>query len=148
MLGKPFTIESFESFLKEKKLMVARCKQCSALWLPPRPICLSCHIHEMEWIQLSGKGKLTAFTVIGVGPIPMLAAGYNRDNPYCVGIVKTEEGPLISAQILNVDVFHPENINPGTPLLADFIERGSWHFVEELAKAKKTYLAFRAHRPE
>jgi len=140
----PFTIASFDNFLTEKKLMASRCANCGALWLPPRPICLTCKGDEMEWKELGGKGKLVAFTVIGVGPMPMIDAGYGRDNPYCVGIVEVEEGPRIGAQILGVDVAHPENIKIGTPVVADFVERGSWHFVEEVAKAKKAYLAFRA----
>ena len=98
----------------------------------------------MEWEELSGTGTLVAFTVIGVGPIPMIEAGYGRDNPYCVGIVQVDEGPRIGAQILDVDAAHPENIKIGTPVTVDFVERGSWHFVEEVAKARKTYLAFRA----
>jgi len=140
----PFTIASFEKFLKDKRLMASRCTKCSALWLPPRPICLECRDDTMEWTELSGKGKLVAFTVIGVGPIPMIEAGYNRENPYCVGIVEVEEGPRIGAQILGVDVTHPENIRIGTSLTMEFVERGSWHFVEELAKAEKVYLAFKA----
>jgi len=144
MKGIPCTIASFESFLKEKKLMASRCSKCGTLWLPPRMICAKCDSDEFEWKELSGKGKLLAFTVIGVGPMPMIEAGYSRDNPYCVGIVEVEEGPRISAQVLDVDVAHPENIKIGTPLTADYVERGSWHFVEEVAKQKKTYLAFRA----
>jgi uncharacterized OB-fold protein len=140
----PFTIASFDNFLSERKLMASRCVSCGALWLPPRPICLKCKGDEMEWKELGGKGTLVAFTVIGVGPMPMIDAGYGRDNPYCVGIVQVEEGPRIGAQILGVDVAHPENIKIGTPVAADFVERGSWHFVEEVAKAKKAYLAFRA----
>jgi len=144
MKEKPFTIAAFEDFLQEKKLMGSRCTQCGALWLPPRPICLSCNRDEMEWTEFSGRGRLAAFTVIGVGPMPMIDSGYNRDNPYCSGIVEVEEGPRISAQILGVDVAHPENIKIGIALTADFVERGSWHFVEELAKNRKTYLTFRA----
>jgi len=144
MKEKPFTIASFEDFLQEKKLMGSRCTQCGALWLPPRPICPTCKHDGMEWTEFSGKGKLAAFTVIGVGPMPMIDSGYNRDNPYCAGIVEVEEGPRISAQILGVDVAHPENIKIGTSLTADYVERGSWHFVEELAKNRKTYLTFRA----
>jgi len=127
----PFTIASFDKFIEEKKLMASKCLRCSALWLPPRPICLTCKSDELEWIELNGKGKLVAFTVIGVGPIPMIDAGYNRENPYCAGIVEVEEGPRISAQILGVDVAYPENIKIGIPLTATFVERGSWHFVEE-----------------
>jgi len=139
-----FTIEAFQNFFKEKKLMASRCKQCGSLWLPPRPICESCHGHDLEWVQLSGKGKIVAFTVIGVGAIPMIKAGYNRDNPYCVGIVETEEGPRINAQIMGVDVKNPENIKLGTDVTADFIERGSWHFIDEVASVPKSYLVFRA----
>jgi uncharacterized OB-fold protein len=144
MKDKPFTIASFEAFLQEKKLMACRCTQCGVLWLPPRSICPSCNHDAMQWVELSGKGKLAAYTVIGVGPMPMIDSGYGRDNPYCSGIVEVEEGPMISAQILGVDVAHPENIKIGTSLTADYVERGSWHFLEELAKMKKTYLAFRA----
>ena len=140
----PFTIASFDNYLKQRKFMASRCTNCGALWLPPRPICLKCKEDKMEWKELSGKGTLVAFTVIGVGPMPMINAGYGRDNPYCVGIVEVEEGPRIGAQILGVDVAHPENIKIGTPVAVDFVERGSWHFVEEVAKAKKAYLAFRA----
>jgi len=42
-----------------------------------------------------------------------------------------------------IPILFPENIKIGTPLTADFVERRSWHFVEELAKERKTYLAFR-----
>jgi len=140
----PFTIASFANYLTERKFMASRCTSSGALWLPPRPICPTCKGDEMEWKELSGKGTLVAFTVIGVGPMPMIDAGYGRDNPYCVGIVQVEEGPRIGAQILGVDVAHPEKIKIGTPVVADFVERGSWHFVEEVAKARKAYLAFRA----
>jgi uncharacterized OB-fold protein len=140
----PFTIASFNRFLSERRLMASRCSSCGALWLPPRPICLKCKDDTMEWKEVRGKGTLVAFTVIGVGPMPMIEAGYGRDKPYCVGIVQVAEGPRIGAQILGVDVARPENIKIGTPLTVDFVERGSWHFVEEIAKARKTYLAFRA----
>ena len=98
----------------------------------------------MEWVALKGKGKLVAFTTIGVGTSMMLAMGHDRDNPYCSGIVELEEGPRISAQILGVDAHDPESIRIGTPLEVDFVERGTWAFSEELAKVKKTYAAFRA----
>ena len=65
----------------------------------------------------------------------MLEAGYSRKNPYCVGIVRTVEGPMISAFIQGVDVSHPESIKVGTPMVADFVERGE-------GEAKKTFLAF------
>jgi len=145
MIEKAFTIFSFQEFLKEHRLMASKCKKCDALWLPPRPICIKCHSDQLEWVELSGDGKLVAFTVITFGTKPMLNAGYNRDNPYCTGIVEVEEGPRISAEILGVDVLHPESIKIGTLVKVEFVDRESWHFVRELAEIKKIYAAFRAH---
>ncbi len=78
----------------------------------------------MEWTEFSGRGRLTAFTVIYVAPASMIAAGYGREKPYCSGIVELEEGPRISAQILNVDVAHPESMRIGLPLRVAFVRRG------------------------
>ena len=143
MQERPFTASSFDQFLSERKLMGSKCKKCGALYAPPRPICLKCYSNEMQWVELKGKGKLVAFTVIGVGPKPMVAAGYDREHPYCSGIVELEEGPSISAQILGVDVAHPENIKIGVPLTVDFVERGKYFWGGELAKIKKSFPAFR-----
>ena len=143
MAERPITVDSFEKFLGEKKLMGTKCKKCGAVHCPPRPICLKCDSDELEWTEMSGKGKIAAFTVIGVGPMPMVWEGYSRENPYCSGVIELEEGPKISAQITGVDTAHPENIKIGTPLVVDFAERCTWHFIEELAKVKKFYPVFK-----
>lgn len=140
---RPITINSFEQFLTEGKLMATTCRQCGAMWCPPRPVCNKCSSNEMDWQEMSGKGKLVAFTVIGVGTELMLEAGFNRENPYCAGIVELEEGPKISAQILGVDASNPESIKIGIPLQKDFVQRGTFSFSDKLKKVPKVYLAFR-----
>ena len=140
----PFTAASFDKFCSEKKLMASRCQQCGAVELPPRPICIKCNSREIEWVELEGKGKIVSFTVIGVGPWTMISEGYDREHPYCSGIIELEEGPRISTQILGVDVNKPENIKIDTPVTADFVERGSFSLVPEVASVRKTYLVFKA----
>jgi hypothetical protein len=132
---REFTAASFNTFLNEEKLMASRCAQCGALYLPPRPFCTSCYAADMEWVQLKGRGRLTAYTVIAVGPTFMVEEGYDREHHYCSGIVQTEEGPSISARILGVDVKHPDAITIGTPLEVRFLSRGE-------GEGKKTFLAF------
>jgi len=134
---REFTSASYNQFLGEKKLMASKCTKCGALYLPPRPLCIKCFGSEMEWVEMKGKGKLAAFTTIYVGPTFMLEEGYDRNNPYCTGVVELEEGPGISARILGVDAKKPEEIKIGTPLAVDFVERGE-------GEAKRTFLAFRA----
>ncbi|MEW5961804.1 MAG: Zn-ribbon domain-containing OB-fold protein [Chloroflexota bacterium] len=132
----PFTASSFNRFLGEQQLRGARCRSCGALHLPPRPICITCHGEDMEWVELSGQGKLIAFTTVHIAPTAMIEAGYGRDKPYCTGIVQLQEGPAISAQILGVDATQPESIAIGTPLRATFIERGE-------GEGRRTFLAFK-----
>ncbi len=132
---RAFTSESFYKYLGEHKLMGSRCKSCGAQHVPPRPICPACHGAEMAWEALSGQGTLLAFTTIHIAPTAMIEAGYGRDNPYCAGIVKLDEGPAVSAQILNVDPSQPDSIAIGTRLHVTFVERGE-------GEERRTFLAF------
>jgi len=135
MSNTNFSREEFQKYLNDHKLMGTTCKNCGETFLPPRPICAKCGSNEMEWIPVSEKGTLTAFTIVYIAPTAMINAGYGRDNPYCSGIVSLENGLSISAQILGMDVTHPENIRVGIPLKVSFLERGE-------DESKKTFLAF------
>lgn len=119
-----FNSASFDRFVAAHRLMGSRCTACGTLCLPPRPLCPDCYGIHMEWVELSGRGRLAAFTTIYVAPTVMIEAGYGRDRPYCTGIVQLEEGPAISAQILGIEASKPEGIALGMPLRIVFVERG------------------------
>lgn len=137
MEERPFTDFSYQQFLNEEKLMGSKCRKCGALYAPPRPICISCHGTDMEWVEMKGKGQLYAFTSIAVGPGFMIAEGFDRKNPYISGVVKLEEGVRVDARIEGVDGNKPETIKIGTPLTVRFLHRGEGEDI-------KTYLAFTA----
>jgi len=132
-----YNAAGFYEYVGEKKLMGARCKSCGELFLPPRPVCSACHSEQMEWEEMKGTGKLEAFTVTLYGPTRMVEAGYDAKNPYCVGIVRLDEGPAISAQILGLDLTKPEEIKVDTPMKLTFIERTE-------GEEKNTYIGFEA----
>jgi len=136
IVERPFTSASFEQYLSEKKLMGSHCNTCDKDYLPPRAICSNCHSDQLTWNEFSGKGRLAAFTSIFIAPTAMIEAGYGRDNPYLAGVVELDEGVNISSQILGMDAKKPEEVKIGTPLQAEFVERGE-------GEAKKTFLAFR-----
>ena len=132
-----FSMNSKDFFkaLETDQLIGSHCLDCGAVATPQRHICPECLGSNTEVVTFSGKGKLLAYTVIYVPSSMMAQAGYDARNPYCVGVVALEEGPKISAQILDVDVNHPENIQIGTELAMTTISRGN-------AEQSKTYLAF------
>jgi uncharacterized protein len=132
---RPFNHSGFSAYLSEQKLMASRCSDCGQLYLPPRSLCGRCGSSQMKWEALSGAGELMGFTAIHVGLPSMAAEGFDRDTPYCSGVVRLVEGPAVSGQIVGVDGTQPETIQVGMPLRAVFVERGS-------GEERQVYLAF------
>jgi len=52
----------FYEELKNHRFMTTRCKICRKTFFYPRVFCPFCLSQEIEWVNLSGKGKLYAFT--------------------------------------------------------------------------------------
>lgn len=136
MEARPFNDISYERFLSENKLMGSRCRQCGALSVPPRSVCIKCYVSEMEWVKINGRGKLVAFTCIAIGPPFMIKEGYDRKHPYVSGVVELEEGVKVVARIEGVDGSKPETIRIGTPLKVEFLHRSE-------GENSTTFLAFR-----
>lgn len=100
-------------------------------------ICPDCGQIDLEWVEMSGKAKLAAFTSVYIGPSFMNAEGFGREKPYLTGIVELDEGPRISARLLGLDPENPDQIQISIPLV--FIE----HTIGE--GSSETYqLAFRS----
>ncbi len=108
----PFTIEQFFRFLKEKKLMAAKCTNCGKLHLPPKPICSNCYSKELSWIQLETKGQLLTYTIIHIAP-----EQFQKNIPYAYGIIELKNGLRIPGIIKDIE---HEKLKVGTELEVDF----------------------------
>ncbi|MHA2429775.1 MAG: Zn-ribbon domain-containing OB-fold protein [Promethearchaeota archaeon] len=120
--GKEFTIQNYLEYIQNKKLMGSKCKDCGTLYAPVRRLCTKCNSLNMEWIEMSGKGELAAFTCITVGTPYFIEKGYDRNKPYCFSVIKLEEGPMVSAQLVGVNESKPDTINIGMPVKVKFLE--------------------------
>jgi len=114
MAEKPalFTIESFYNFVKEGKLMGAKCNKCGKLSVPPKPMCSQCFSKDLKWKELPEEGTLLTYTVIHVSPKKFQSLA-----PYAVGIVKLEEGVKLPGIIKDVDL---DKIQVGMKLAVGF----------------------------
>jgi uncharacterized OB-fold protein len=135
MPEEAFNHASYTALLGAHRLMGSRCAHCGTIQLPPRALCPKCYHQAMEWFAFSGEGTLEGFTTIHVGLPEMVATGYNREQPYCSGVVRLAEGPAISGQIVGVDARRPETIHIGMKVRATFIDR-------ETGAGPRTVLAF------
>ena len=74
------------------------CKECGARLFPPRDVCPECSKPAYEPYVFSGKGTVYSYSTMYHAP-----AGYEENVPYVVALVRLEEGPLIAAQLTDVD---------------------------------------------
>jgi len=119
---REFTVYSYLDYINNKKLMGSKCKKCGKIFVPPRKLCTKCNSTDLEWVEMSGKGKLAAFSCIGVGTTFMADKGYSMKNPYCFSVIKLDEGPMISGQLIGVDESKPETIKIEMPVKLKFLE--------------------------
>ncbi|MFW9823889.1 MAG: Zn-ribbon domain-containing OB-fold protein, partial [Candidatus Thorarchaeota archaeon] len=93
---REITVQNYLEYVNSKKLMGSKCKKCSATYVPPRKLCTECNSTNLAWVEMSGKGKLAAFSCIGVGTTFMVGKGYSMQKPYCFSVIELDEGPMIS----------------------------------------------------
>lgn len=84
------------------------CPHCEAKLFPPRDICPECGQEAKTLYNFSGRGKVYSFTTVYEPP-----AGYEENAPYTVALVKLEEGPLITAQLTDLE---GRKVEIGTPV--------------------------------
>lgn len=72
----------FIDYLKDNKVMGTRCKDCGLSFFPPRADCHKCLTSNMEWFEVSGKGKLVSYSKLQYAPI-----GFEKDVPYCIALL-------------------------------------------------------------
>jgi uncharacterized protein len=74
------------------------CPHCDAKLFPPRDVCPECGGEAKNLYNFSGRGEVYSYTTVYEPP-----AGYEEYSPYTVALVKLAEGPLVTAQLTDVD---------------------------------------------
>ena len=81
------------------------CTNCGTKFFPPRTVCSECRSTALEPYAFKGKGELYSYTTLSQAP-----SGYEEQLPYSVGMIKLDEGPMVEAQLTDVD---PEDLHIG-----------------------------------
>ncbi len=93
-----FTAETkaadFINYLEKGQLEATRCKKCGRIYFPPRMQCADDLSTGMEWIDLSGAGKLLTFTTVHYGP-----TGFENDAPYTLAVVEFANGARVFGRL-------------------------------------------------
>lgn len=84
------------------------CPHCEAKIFPPRDICPECGGEAKKLYNFTGRGEVYSFTTVYDPP-----AGYEDYAPYTVALIKLEEGPIVTAQLTDLD---KGKVEIGTPV--------------------------------
>jgi len=74
------------------------CNECGNTIFPPRDVCPYCAQQKQSWTNLSGRGEVYSYTTMYSAP-----TAFEEYTPYTVALVKLAEGPLITAQLTDVE---------------------------------------------
>jgi len=74
------------------------CPHCESKIFPPRDICPDCGEDARTLHAFSGKGEVYSYTTLYDAP-----SGHEQQAPYTVALVRLDEGPLVTAQLTDVD---------------------------------------------
>jgi len=84
------------------RMIGSRCQICDTTYYPPRRVCPKCKEARykdgpvMKPEQFSGKGFVRTFTTIHVA-----APDFTNQTPYTMAVIKMDEGPRITGQLID-----------------------------------------------
>ena len=91
------------------QLVGEQCPECGNKMFPPRDVCPECADNSPQpEFKFSGQGEVYSYTTVHNPP-----EGYEESAPYTVALVKLSEGPLITAQLTDVN---NEDVKIGMPV--------------------------------
>jgi uncharacterized OB-fold protein len=92
--------EPFWEAAKRHELVMPRCKTCSGLFFYPRELCPNCLSSDLEWVPVSGKGRVYSYTVVHQPAHP----AFREDAPYVYAMIQLDEGPRFIANIVGCSI--------------------------------------------
>jgi hypothetical protein len=102
--------ERFYAELREHRITTTRCRGCGSLRFPPRAWCPDCLSEDLEWMTLSGRGRLAAFTT--------QETAFRFRAPEVIGLVDLDEG----VRILSAIVGSYDELSIGDAVEVEFLE--------------------------
>jgi len=97
-------------------LIGTHCKECDEYYYPPRNLCPTCRRDgELESYKFNGEGEIVTYTIIHTA-----AEGFEHQTPYALAIIKLDEGPRLTSQIIG----KPEEMKIGMRVKSVFRKLG------------------------
>ncbi|MGH2632228.1 MAG: Zn-ribbon domain-containing OB-fold protein [Tepidiformaceae bacterium] len=100
---------------REHRLVLQRSKKTGRYVYYPRAVSPFGANDDLTWAPVSGRGTVYSYTVARRPTAPQWA----EDGPYVIAIVRLEEGPHLTTNIVGCD---PDAVRIGMQVVADFAD--------------------------
>jgi uncharacterized protein len=90
--------QKFWNALSEGRFITTASVDSGQLTFPPKPVSPHAWDEEVEWVELSGRGKLYAHTTVHASPTAFVG-----DLPYRICIVDLDEGIRLATRLIGDD---------------------------------------------
>ena len=100
-----------------ERLVIRKCMHCGQLHFMPRYLCPHCWSTDLEWVEISGRGRVYSFTVMRRPADP----AFSDLAPCVVALIDLDEGPRMMAGVVGEDAL---GVAIGDPVTVIFEPRG------------------------
>jgi uncharacterized OB-fold protein len=109
----PELTRPFWEAARRHELVMPRCTTCDHVFFYPRSECPRCFSTTLEWVPVSGRGRLHSFTIV----YQPANAAFKAEAPHVYAVVQLDEGPRLVSNVVECD---PEAVRVDMPLVAVF----------------------------
>lgn len=81
--------------LRASVFRTTKCRSCSHMTFPPKPVCPQCWSKDVDWVELTGRGVLRSYTEVCAAP-----AVFADEVPYLLGLVDLDENVRCLSRVL------------------------------------------------
>lgn len=98
----------------EHRLVRPVCRTCGHNFFVPQLVCPRCHSEDWAYVESSGRGSVSAFTVVHRAPVAGLRC------PYVVAVIDLDEGWFMMSNVVGCA---PEDVRIGLRVGVEFETR-------------------------
>jgi uncharacterized OB-fold protein len=102
----PLSGHQYWESLRAQGFSLPQCQACKEFHFYLRPACPACGSLDIQTVVTSGRGNVYSFSIVYRAPSPE----FEKDVPYVVAIVATDEGPHLMTRLIKVK---PEEVVVG-----------------------------------
>ena len=102
----PLSGHQYWESLRAQGFSLPQCQACKEFHFYLRPACPACGSLDIKAVVTSGRGNVYSFSIVYRAPSPE----FEKDVPYVVAIVATDEGPHLMTRLIKVK---PEEVVVG-----------------------------------